>query len=406
MWRPTSSHSRGETRFLNEALSDIFRDASLRERADLLIDKQGRDEPLFLEAMSTPQTPTYHAEGPFLRDHVRTILMVFFAVVDGRIHLTDIEEFRSLKGYEGEIEELEELVKEQAGFFQAFALCHDLGKAQTIVFQAPRGSALEKNGFVAEAGEARHPFSVAQRRTMLRRYQEHFDQFTKAHADLSQEGQYLAWFAKEQITIHFPGHSEAMFSPVLRSVISRIAGNLGVPEKGIQLLEDIIAQHLEPLKDFIQVRAVQIRKYFRFAQEYGFDGDDFLDMLQAAVFLDSVCGSIRYSHGKKWHDPSVLINFLRSEYEYDPARVGKKILAREQDEKLRRNKVFRDVGLDGAGLMTLLQMKPGPSFGKQLADIQGAVLGGGDLPSVSPSINTELSRRMERFYEKWFSKDL
>ena len=55
-------------------------------------------------------------KGATMRDHLRLMLIFLFALVEEKVHLTDLEEFRRLKGYEGELQELEDLMKENIAF--------------------------------------------------------------------------------------------------------------------------------------------------------------------------------------------------------------------------------------------------------------------------------------------------
>src|SRR3989338_7546916 len=120
MWRFESVHERLQTRSLDEVMSWVECDGHVSSHAQSLIYAAAAQEPLIAQSLKTPQDIRYHAEGPVLHDHLRLMLAFLFAVVEEKIHLIDIEEFRRLKGYEGEIEELEEMLKEHVSFFQVF----------------------------------------------------------------------------------------------------------------------------------------------------------------------------------------------------------------------------------------------------------------------------------------------
>ena len=147
MWRFQSFHQRSETEYLDEVIDRVRADANLYKRAEVMLSGASEAEPLIADSLRTPQDIRYHAEGPFVRDHLRYMLMGLYALVEGKVHLIDIEELRRLKGYEGEIEELEETIKENAALFEVFALCHDAAKWATVRFVSRDHSRGREKGF-------------------------------------------------------------------------------------------------------------------------------------------------------------------------------------------------------------------------------------------------------------------
>ena len=107
MWRQDIPYTLPETEFFDRLIARIESNEHLRAHADASIDAAVAQEPLFSDALTTPQDIRYHAEGPMLRDHVRLILTGLFAIMEGEFRLLDVEEFRRLKGYETEFEDLE-----------------------------------------------------------------------------------------------------------------------------------------------------------------------------------------------------------------------------------------------------------------------------------------------------------
>jgi hypothetical protein len=406
MWRTEATHIKGDSRFLNETLRLLHQDEALLAIADDRLHQAAQAEPLFAEALRTPQSPTHHAEGPFLRDHIRAMLIALEALVEEKMHVIDIEEFRVMKGYEGEIEELEEMIKEQAALFETYALCHDIGKWPTAVFHATQSSEGERLGFSIEKNGGTHPLASPERAKMRSKYLALFDAFAQDHASLHPQEIQQAFHQRYGIRIHYPGHAEVIFQPLYRDLLARVGEARGVPPKGIQLLDDLIGQHMDPVKEFGTLCPLCIKKYVYLAQERGYDADDYIDLLQGCLFLDTVCGSARLKEGKPRFDPTSLVNFFQSEAAFNPARAQKKRRMNMEEEKQRRNKIFREVGLDGESLLSLLAMQPGPLFGKALAQIHEAILGKGPLPAAAQPVQTEISRRMQAFYEKWFEKDI
>ena len=107
MWRFQSTHERSETEYLDQTIERLEADTFLSKRADALLDGASASEPMLADLFRTPQDIRYHAEGPVVRDHLKQMLIALYGLVEEKFHLIDLEEFRRLKGYEGEIEELE-----------------------------------------------------------------------------------------------------------------------------------------------------------------------------------------------------------------------------------------------------------------------------------------------------------
>ena len=55
-------------------------------------------------------------------------------------------------------------------------------------------------------------------------------------------------------------------------------------------------------------------------------------------------------------------------------------------------------------MMDLLEMDPGPEFGRLLRRIHAAVLGQGDMPQLKTSVRKEVEERAGAFYNRMFVK--
>jgi hypothetical protein len=170
----------------------------------------------------------------------------------------------------------------------------------------------------------------------------------------------------------------------------------------VSLLETLIAHHLDPIDDFSTANPSAIVRYRVLAAKHGYDADEFVDLLQGCLFLDTVCGSRTRVDGRIKNDPTILLNFLRSEHDFAPWRRAEKDRVREEGRKRARNALFREVGLDGLGLMDLLRMEPGPKFGKALAKIQAAIVEGAPIPTFTNSIDEEIEKRVDAYFKLAF----
>ncbi|HAU66478.1 MAG: hypothetical protein UT30_C0016G0014 [Candidatus Uhrbacteria bacterium GW2011_GWF2_39_13] len=403
MWRFESVHERLQTRFLDEVIRWVERDEHLSGHARSLIEAAASQEPLIAQSLKTPQDIRYHAEGPVLFDHLQLMLAFLFAVVEEKIHLIDIEEFRRLKGYEGEIEELEELLKEQVSFFHVFILCHDAAKWPSVSFASRKGSKGEFLGFQTSRAHM-YDQSVPERMKWLNEYLRLYQDFSVQQSTNSDREKQSSFYLTYGIDVHYPNHARKIHAPVFEALLNRFSQAHQLPSRDREMLGDLIAHHMEFGADFSQVRPSRIERYIHLSSRRGYDADDFIDLLQGCLFLDHVVGSKRLNPHGYWHDPSSLIFCLKSEHDWAPHRRAQKEVAREERERKERLQLFKEAGLDGVALMDLLEMDPGSEFGLVLRRIHAAILGQGDLPKFGEPIDQELENRIAVFYQKLFSQ--
>lgn len=402
MWRFDSVHERGETEYLNSVIARLECDSHLFKHAESLLKSAAEQEPLIAESLRTPQDVRYHAEGPFMRDHVRLMLMFLFGLVEEKAHLIDIEEFRRMKGYEGEIEELEELMKENISLFQVFAFCHDVAKWQTITFTSRKGSMGETLGF--HTPHAHHFDEAAHERAQKRMaYLELYSEFSRKEFRGTPRETQRQFYLVYGIDAHYPGHAHKIHAPVFEDVLDRMCRANRLAPHDRDLLDDLIAHHLEVVDDFSEPRPLRMHRYLELASHRGYDADDYIDLMQGCLLLDIV-GSKRSNARGPWHDPTAFINCLKSEHDWAPYRRAQKEAQHEQDEKKRRNRIFKEVGLDGMALMELLAMEPGAEFGHSLRRIHAAVLGQGEIVKFGNHIDKEIEQRAGEFYKKIFKQ--
>src|SRR3989339_394998 len=362
MWRSSfSQYSSEESVYFESLMHSIRQNVDLQKKAFQVLEQTGQKEPLLLESYRTPQSPTFHGEGPFLFDHLQLILQTLFAIAEGSVSLLSIEEFRSLKGYEGEIQELEETIRENVAFFEVFALCHDTAKWSTITFSTKEGSRGEAIGLSLSQKQHWEEQGHQEQIKMRERYLELYRRFEEEHHGETPEQIQFGFYLSYGIDVHYPGHDRAIHSPVYHGLLECMATLYHLPEQDIHYLEDLIAHHL--------------------------------DRLQAITLLDGVCGSIHTGAHGSWQEFMLIQNFFRSEHNFLPSRREEKQKHREEDEKKVLNRYFRETGLDGVALMKLLGSSPGPSFGKILQQIHQAILGKEEMPSFGKTIDQELKER-------------
>ena len=393
MWRSKKKKPNLHARDLDQVLGDFEQDRFLLEWTDHILREARGKYPILADAFDTPQSADKHAEGPVLEDHLRKMLMALYALVEGRFSLSDIEEFARMRGYEGEFEELEETIKERAAFFKAFCIVHDIGKAATISFSAPLGSRGAEEGFGNGFAAAWDDFQGDDRFVARKEYEDLYAGFAAERSGLTPREIQADFFKTYQISISNHRHARVIFAPHLLEVIRSVGEDYRLPENDIDLLVELVAAHMDPLHKFwAKSDAKQYDHLVEYANRIGRDADDFLDLLQAGVFLDVVCGTVQLSAQGYWHYSDVLVNFMKSEHDWMPERRAE--AERRQATRLVEQKraVYREVGLDGDSLMDLLGMTPGPDFGKLLREVQGAV----DRPEMMPDLSSESRQEVSK----------
>jgi hypothetical protein len=403
MWQHISTHQRGESEFLNAAMKRILADDELRSRAEAIISGAAISEPLISDCLQTPQDPRYHAEGPFLNSHILQMLMVLYAIEEEKLHLIDIEEFRAMKGYEGEFQELEEILKEKISFFEVFALCHDAPKRISVVFDSHKNSIGDQAGF-----NTKLTYDLASdmtnRENMIEAYHELFHEFSEHHPGETPEQIQSQFYATHEIQIHYPHHDRLIHTPVYRALLERFVFAHKLSARDANILEEFISNHLDFIQDFFEVRPKKMRRYLKMSEKNNVDSDDFIDLMQGVIFLDMTVGSAQENDNGLWYDASILFNCFKAEHEYTPGKRDKKLQLMEHDRATKRNQLFKEVGLDGIGLMDLLEIEAGPKLGKVLRQVQDAVIGKKDMVSFGKEFDKEIDKRVSLFYQKSFVK--
>lgn len=400
MFHTTYERTTTETHLFDVLMNRIESDRELFDRAEAMLHAVSVAEPLMAQSLQTPQDVRYHAEGPFVRDHLRLMLMSLYAIEEGTLHLTEIEELARLKGYEHEVEELEQTFREHTSWFEAFILVHDVAKWNTIAFRSPKGSRGDRLGFNVEPTYQPDDDAIA-RMKIRTTYLETYNAFVATHTDEPAREVQSLFYQTYEIDVKYPHHDRMTHTPVYEQLLHRFAIAHELTDIHTSMLEDIVGRHLDFAR-FKRVDAVGMKPFLHLARVRGYDGDDFVDFIQGAMFLDFVCGSIRLSPHGYWHEIEMLVNALRAEHEADPGRRAQKLAAYEQEDHRRSLRLFQEVGLDGLSLMDVLGMEPGPEFGTALRRIQSAVLGRSDMPTFGKKIDEEIQKRAGEYYKKAF----
>ncbi|MBU1906575.1 hypothetical protein KKD71_00300, partial [Patescibacteria group bacterium] len=319
MWLTKAEQPTTETRFLDDILADLEQDPALVLRANKTIEKMKKKYPVLADALAAPQSSNKHGEGPRVEDHVRHGLICLYALLDGKFRLLEIEEFRRLKGYEGEIEEIERTIKERAAFFEAFVFFHDIGKGSAIQFRAREGTKGAELGFGKDLKLGWEELGGEGVFVARMKYDELFENYIAEHSAADPREVQKDFFQEYGISISNRGHDKAIYVPRFQEVVREAAAEMRLPEHDVDLLIEVIASHMKPLHMFwTKADPKNYQLLVDHVVNLGHDPDDFLDVLLAGVALDVAFGNEQVSSTGYKHPFRVIENFLRAEHDFAP----------------------------------------------------------------------------------------
>ena len=370
------------------AMNRIVKDEVLAKKADeVLVGFRGKAAEVVL---SCPQSADSQAEGSEVRDHLRLMLQTVFAVLDEKLHIGDIEELRRLKDFKGELDEIEEIIKEKIASLEVFVLAHDLGKPEVVTFSA-RDESFKHQDPLSRA------WQHGGRADSIKNYKKVFKDFSKKHPNLSNQEIHHQFFIEQQISISYHGYAKQIAHPDRREILNKLAAEHRLTPEDAEDIFHAILLHEHVLESFGREANVAVYNYLmNYCTKHGRDADDFLDLFLAILFIEA-CASPRFGVKGIYFDLSAVINFLTAEREFAPWKKEER-LKRRKDKKLKVERVYlRQAGLDGDSLMKLLKMKPSPAFGGLLAQVHAFARGEGFLPALPGEILEEIDRRVEKF---------
>jgi hypothetical protein len=331
----------------------------------------------------TPQSPPYHAEGPFLQAHIERMVAALYTIQEGG-SLLEIEELAARKDLKDHIEGLEHTMREHAGTLLAYCVLHDLAKPVTSTLVAPNASAGAHIGFQTQK---KMPTDKArsQDHQLYAKYVQHLsiEQGLNTPKELT-----AAFYDRYEVRVHYPKHGKIGGAAEYRDAHLAIGQWLRLREQDIDLLGWLIRHHIDAISGFEKEASVnQYEILAGRAQRDGFDVQEALDLLLAAVFLDACIGSLRYREGVFSTDFKILFHFLEAEIHIAPHR--RKERARKAGEK--KQKAFKALlerfDLIGSAVFSLFDIPFGPERGALMHEIHAFVRG--ELAELSPQYTSE-----------------
>jgi len=361
----------------------VLTEENLRQARDVMYELEAQVSELS-QVHRTPQSANHHAEGPMMTNHIENMIAGIFAICEGKVSLSQIEEFAREKHFKNEIAELEDVICENAATLKAFTMLHDIAKYDTISFSSPAGSKGAAEGFSKD--------SRLDKSALIDRYLKLLNAFKVDLPDLDSRQVAIDFYKEFEIKVHYKGHAKVAVSDKYEEVRNTVEDLCRLTARDREILALTIKYHIEVM-DFIGDKPDGARYSYlqRVGQRSGIDGNDLLDVQTAALLLDALIGSIGYQDGALVPDIELVLNMLRSEelavVERRHARV-KKIENKKQSEF---KKMLESVGLGGGDVFKLLDIPFGPGRAGIIDKVQNAVKTG-DL--------SELGEYKDKLYSK------
>ncbi len=275
--------------------------------------------------VETPQTPPHHAEGPTVGSHLVRMLAIIQSttsrplLASGTGPLT-IEEFAREKTLSAEWLSLFSAISANKKFLSAYAMAHDLGKAECV---------------------------------------------TATPSDPPGRG-------KDHV--HYPGHDRVGASPQFAYAREAILKYFELPSSSAKLLTELIRLHMDIINTFTaSPNVAEFKAFAALAGRAGLNKDLFLDLAPACLFLDAVAGSLHSDGSTKSHNLTPLINWYLAEREAMPERHEAREAGEKKASKMAVKKAYADAGLSPEEIFALLGTPIGPVRGEIMKKIDELV---------------------------------
>lgn len=392
MWeniRKIKRNERNTSFFLDWMQENVMIEPYLRQANDLFIKASQKSESIS-KLKRIPQSAPWHIEGRFASDGVVRMLAGIYAIQDGA-HLLHIEELARHKILEAEVEELNQIICENAATLQTFALVHDIAKAETLSFDSPEGSLGEREGFFKH----KHRKSLYAGEQEIELYNKLFRAFEVANQDLNESELVAEFYDKYEIKTHYFDHAKIGASDKYFEDREKISDMLRLGEYDRRMLTFLVRNHMEIFSYFSG--GANPKKYellVHRSHKAGFDADDALDLMLASSFLDSAIGSVAYIDQKFLVDTKPVINMMLSEEQV----AGHRRELRREEKRVSKQRILKDAllksNLSPDEVFLILEVP----FGKERGDIMKKIY---DLVEEGGTIDfgdktKEIAERIEK----------
>lgn len=189
---------------------------------------------------------------------------------------------------------------------------------------------------------------------------------------------------------------KAIWTKEAQELLASLAEHYRLEPHDVMHLTEIIAWQRFPHRAFVASRPAGIGTLIQYANRQGLDSEMFINMLQVSTLLSSCISK----------NPSVFVNFLMSEHDYDTSRRDARMHRRQSAKKKREQEIFRDVGIDGNSIFHLLNTKPSKEAGQLIQTLQKAARGNAELPKLPNAQKSEILSRVQEAARRLNEEDL
>jgi hypothetical protein len=204
-----------------------------------------------------------------------------------------------------------------------------------------------------------------------------------------------SFYDKYEIHAHYPGHAKKALA-IGMEAFEALADQFRLRPRERDLVLFAVRNHMQVINSF--GKGDDIRAYellLSRAHKAGFDADDAIDFLLAALFLDVCVGSLPYVDGEFQPNVDIVLQVLRAEEHIAPHRRAQRRFVQEERKKKMLNFALKEAGLDGKALFALLQTPFGPERGRIASEVRNYVLEP-HLSVTIPSHTREIEKRVKK----------
>ncbi len=342
-----------------QVLGDMFSVGRI-EMAQASVDAACTEIPALAQLRGTPHTPPYHAEGPWVTDHIVRMFAAIDAIEHGVtfVHCGDLG---TDVVFQFALADAERAIALSPNMFRAFALMHNIAKHDRLLLVADPGTPGEGEGFARSITRA-VSYSTA---TEVRR----FDTLRRAGLGGG-------------IVATFDDADRAVVAPQYLRTHEAIVRHCGLAHAFVKFLTELCWSHQDVARLFVEPENDSAFAIFPArAGKAGLNTEKFLDALLAIALLDHDLGRIVVPETRHF---AVSRAFARAEHAVVPARHAAREARHRHAQKLRVKAILEDAGIAPEILFAQCGVGHGPERGEVMQRVYAVIRGETDAASFGP----------------------
>ncbi len=349
------------TQYLLAWLDEVVLTPERLRHAEEIIARLSSTSPEVAKLAHAPQSAPHHTEGPYISSHVERMLASVVAL-ESMASLAEVEEIVREKNFHLEFQAVEATVREQANFLSAYAVLHDLAKAEAVCIEAPLGSPGHAAGF-SQTIQGSTPAEQE-------RFSKLFRSFAASHQGLAPWQLQIEFFNAYQLRIHYPHHGRLAATEKYAQARSSVMHFFNVSSSHARLMSELIRLHMDVIRSFTTAAdTARYQMIVALPDRLGLNKELFLELIPATLFIDAVVGSLQSNGQVIFCDLSLLLNYFKAEREVAPQRHEARVQAALRGRKQAVKETLAEANLDAEVVFALLNTPHGPVRGKVMEDV-------------------------------------